>query len=114
YDTIDYDPNSNFNTGTYTYTAPVSGRYAINAGMQIALLTGTLDLRVKVNGTAITAVGSNYTSATKSQCILPTVLRLNSGDTVTMETLQNSGGSVNVNGGQTTGTYLAISCTGPQ
>lgn len=26
-----FDPNSNFNTGTYTYTVPVTGKYLINA-----------------------------------------------------------------------------------
>jgi len=40
YDTEIYDQNADFNSGTYTFTAPVTGRYFLNASVIMATSTG--------------------------------------------------------------------------
>lgn len=40
--TIRYDIGSDYNTGTYTFTAPVTGKYLIFAAVQVSNLGGTM------------------------------------------------------------------------
>lgn len=61
--TENYDVSSNFNTGTYRFTAPSSGYYQINASMLGSFNSGNdHNLAIRVNGSDITYIGAgaNY------------------------------------------------------
>jgi hypothetical protein len=51
-----FDQNSNFNTGTYTFTAPVTGKYQFNA----TLVLQSLDINHSGYGIVIETSNRNY------------------------------------------------------
>ena len=84
----DYDPYNCFNTATYTFTAPIAGRYFYNAVVQASIGAGSNGTQtyVYVNG-AQYRVGIDKGWAA-SQAVYPRltgVLSLNAGDTVTIQ-----------------------------
>lgn len=89
FDTTIYDPNGNFNTGTYTYTVPVTGLYLITVNLSVDQKSNNnpRSLRVVQNGTPITGAGilwiSGASVGTPKQ--LCTVVSLTSGDAITVD-----------------------------
>jgi hypothetical protein len=114
--TIDVDPNSNFNTGTSTYTAPVAGRYLISGAVHLAATSGVIVVALLVNGTIRSVSGEQVTSSQTPMAASTAVLLLNLSDTVTMQCYQNTGGAVNTYLSTATGAdvHLSINCLGPQ
>jgi hypothetical protein len=92
------------------FTAPVSGRYIICASVFYATnATGSRGVRIRKNtfdtgmGTFGTAGSSAGTGATVSG-----YLKLNAGDTVTMETFQNTGVAISLSTSPDAGSVLSI------
>ena len=75
FDTIDFDPNSNFNTSTYTYTVPVAGRYICCVSVGVANMTGKLDPQLYVNGSLKIGSGDYYGSGSGPVGPIPTILK---------------------------------------
>ena len=104
--TVAVDNYGGYNTSTYTYTAPVGGRYA---------LYGQVNLEAGGSGTYIAAGLSvnggtpqwgdiaSYLSGTAGGASVSRRLRLNAGDTVKLAAAQASGSAIayNVAGNQT-------------
>lgn len=82
YSTKVSDPNSNFNATTYTYTAPVTGIYIVNASVTVsASLAVTRRLQLVKNGSNLTGCSTSSTlvgGALLVSCIIP----LNASDTL--------------------------------
>lgn len=79
-----------------TWTAPVDGLYIASvAGTVVANAAGRVELRLAVNGTAVTQTAQPNSTTSAPHQALATVLQLNAGDTVSMVLFQNSGGALN-------------------
>jgi len=96
--TADIDPWGSFNTSTSTFTAPVSGIYLVHGTVCYSTATGSNRVAgFQVNGTQ-NIWGPSYQNTgltqTKPQCTR--LLDLQAGDTLTLVTCQNSGGSTNL------------------
>ena len=64
-DTENYDPNSNFNVGTYTYTTPIAGYYQINAQISYSVtdMVANKNYFVKIKSGAGNVVNKEMQSA---------------------------------------------------
>lgn len=82
YDTEIFDVGANFNSGTYTFTAPITGRYSFNAGLQWAgasvVTFGHLDI-VTSNRTYRESIGTR--SAVDGMSVAVVEADMDAGDT---------------------------------
>jgi hypothetical protein len=106
FNTVTFDQNSNYNSSTGQFTAPITGNYLFNISMDliaIALASTSLELDIYVNGTINTTLSyinpsANYvmtSSLLGSMSLCGTqILRLSMSSTVTI-VLTVSGAGVN-------------------
>jgi microcystin-dependent protein/aspartate 1-decarboxylase len=95
-----YDTHNSFNTSTGTYTAPVSGKYTINAsflwaGASVAPVT-QYSIYIIQNGTTQIELSTNFPTGTANTFVHLTgasTINCNAGDTVVIVAYQNSGGA---------------------
>lgn len=120
YNTVVFDSNSAYNTGTYVYTVPVTGKYQIiiNDNLKGGSAASTLFLSwlnvngggfgpnriISVNPSDSLSVSGNYT---RSSTVL---ISLNSGDTVSyIINCRNSGSNdIGVEGGSYTASFAGF------
>ena len=112
--TKDYDSHGAFSSNT-TFTAPIAGKYSIKAKVASNTISGLSAnyLRILVNGSSVSEAQFAMTYATASNFTFPIsdTVKLNAGDTVTIQ-FQNGFGST-VTAVTTTGTVsLAIERVG--
>lgn len=97
-DAESYDPGNVYDTGTYTYTVPVTGKYHIDAAILFtapAATAGHANVLIMVNGAAFVQ-GAIIPLTTGALCG-PTVsgdLELTQGDAITIAGFQLSGGNL--------------------
>ena len=86
--TESFDPDNVFDTTTYTMTAPVTGYYQVNGGLQLDFVSGTPTLMsilvsIRVNGNPIISSLLPVDSARETRIYsLSSLFQLNLGDTV--------------------------------
>lgn len=103
-DTVSYDDNSNFNTTTNRYVAPVSGKYHFDGRVSVTTSSLRLFTLLYVNGTAM-ARGTDFTSTSAvAASNVSADLKLNATDYV--ELYAFTSGSVAATPGSTVGIYL--------
>jgi hypothetical protein len=79
------DIGNNFNTGTYTFTAPVDGIYMFTGQMRLAASTGRQGyIRLKVDGTLIKMTSQEHPNDTALNAQITAILELDSSDAVTL------------------------------
>lgn len=99
------DSGSNFTASTGTFSAPHAGYYWVSGQLTFTTTSGTAGnaFKVLVNHNGSTAVTSWAFLASASQSAIPVVygvlLSLASGDTITIQGLQNSGTAQTLVGG---------------
>lgn len=97
FDTESYDPGSNFNTGTYTFTAPIAGYYYICLVIDM-VMADQKNLVGQVNknaGTVISRGSIGSSGAVDTTVICPTVSYLAATDTIIGQAYHNNGGANN-------------------
>ena len=105
YNTEILDTDNGFNTSTYTYTVPSAGRYNIGAAAK-KLSSGSTDrliIRLEKNGANI-FYGESY-SKDNASVMFNTVLNLSASDALKISIYQNTGGSVDMEGGSGTNVF---------
>ena len=105
YNTEILDTDNGFNTSTYTYTVPSAGRYNIGAAAK-KLSSGSTDrliIRLEKNGSNI-FYGESY-SKDNASVMFNTVLNLSASDALKISIYQNTGGSVDMEGGSGTNVF---------
>jgi hypothetical protein len=89
FDAVSFDTNSNYNSSTGTYTAPIAGYYHIyaNVGFSAVSATGYTYAQVYVNGTFVQRGPFAYvsTSGEAVQVGVELIGYLSAGNTVTIE-----------------------------
>ena len=108
YNTEILDTDNGFNTSTYTYTVPSSGRYNIGAAAK-KLSSGSTDrliIRLEKNGSNI-FYGESY-SKDNASVMFNTVLNLSASDALKISIYQNTGGSVDMEGGSGTNVFYGF------
>lgn len=105
--------NANFNASTGVFTAPATGYYQVSAQLEFAAATNVvnslLQLSIFANGVNV-AAGRTYEMSTGSNLNSVTVsatVSLTSGQTITVQGLQNSGSSRALSG-VAVSNYLSI------
>lgn len=88
FDAIDFDPDSNFNTGNHEYTVPTNGTYRITAVAQNDGSQNRLRLSLRVNGIEEALTFNDPNSAFGTASVTAT-LELLSGDLVDIENPDN-------------------------
>jgi len=106
FNTVVIDTASAFNTGTYTYTIPSSGKYYFASQIRKENFTSNRNLsHLRINGTTVrdfeTGSGSLYGASTGS-----TIENLSINDTVTFYYYQNSGTTNSLRGGGPENTFF--------
>lgn len=90
FDTEIFDPNNNFNTTTWTYTAPVTGYYLVLTQVYFFAnsTSGTpRSIQLVKNGSAVTGYSSSTTSVTNGQygtLNLGSIIQLTAGNTLSV------------------------------
>ena len=105
YNTEILDTDNGFNTSTYTYTVPSAGRYNIGAAAK-KLSSGSTDrliIRLEKSGSNI-FYGESY-SKDYASVMFNTVLNLSASDALKISIYQNTGGSVDMEGGSDTNVF---------
>ncbi len=103
-DTVDFDPQGNFDVSTYTYTAPSAGYYVIIANLQYkngAISPGTSSnafVAILNNGTQISLSGNFTMSSSYNGKGVSAMVLLAAGDKITLQTEQYSGAAQPLNG----------------
>ncbi len=97
-----FDPGTNFNTTTWTYTCPTAGVYSVDAFYADANTTlGDVILQVLHNGTLFANIGRQTTTATggnkgpSGSC----AISCTTGDTIIIQFLTQGSTASNVSGG---------------
>jgi hypothetical protein len=99
FDTEMYDPNSNFNTATFLYTAPVTGYYSVMINLSATYSNdNTRSLQLIKNGVAQT--GFSTQTDRRTAVGLSAIIPLTAGDTLGAQ-LTSGGGTVNVQANHT-------------
>jgi len=108
YNTEILDTDNGFNTSTYTYTVPSAGRYNIGAAAK-KLSSGSTDrliIRLEKNGANI-FYGESY-SKDNASVMFNTGLNLSASDALKISIYQNTGGSVDMEGGSGTNVFYGF------
>ena len=108
YNTEILDTDNGFNTSTYTYTVPSAGRYNIGAAAK-KLSSGSTDrliIRLEKNGSNI-FYGESY-SKDNASVMFNTGLNLSASDALKISIYQNTGGSVDMEGGSGTNVFYGF------
>lgn len=101
-----YDPNSNYDTSTSRYTAPVAGTYSFKGSVAISAGGSIHNAQLRVNGALVT-IGDERTSNTATNhYLVADDLVLAAGDYVELYAY-NSGGTVNTNASASFRTYFS-------
>ena len=117
FDSISYDPNGNFNTGTGIYTCPVSGLYVVNSMLRYTAtaVTQWMNLTVLQNGSGVDfgpVVGAASTGASVATGIVTSTVSCNAGDTLA---ISEGVSNVGLTGATGTGAaYLEITFLKPK
>jgi len=98
FDAERFDVGSNFDTSTYTFTAPVTGKYFFSAGCRIDLVdTAATYYRIRLitsNQESSTILDPNYSVDLNYQTHqLASVFDMDASDTVSVNILQSGGGT---------------------
>ena len=101
FDTKLVDTHGAFNSGSSTFTAPMSGIYEVSATINWAAnATNGRELRVYNNGSLFAELAYSGTPGSFQFCQTGTATKfLNAGDTLAIEVFQNSGGALALAGG---------------
>ena len=106
YNTKVLDTDNGFNTSTYTYTVPSAGKYIIG-GTAKKLSSGSTDrliMRLEKNGSN-TFYSETY-SKDNASVLFNTFLDLSASDALKISIYQNTGGSVDFEGGSHTNVFF--------
>jgi hypothetical protein len=97
FNTITYDLNNNFDTGTFLYTAPVTGYYFVAANISATYSNNnTRTLNLLKNGATVVGYSINLQGASSSSPsgnAYTTIINLTAGDTLGFQVV-NAGGTV--------------------
>lgn len=99
FNTKNFDTQNSYNTGTYTFTAPVTGKYLLNCRIQMTNISNNHnvgDLYFKVNGAYVPSLGICNPTATQlgngfAPLTVTGILGLNAGDTILTEVIVQNG-----------------------
>lgn len=94
-----YNPRGDYNTGTSTYTVPVTGAYKVSGTIHVNGLTAGTKVRLGIyNGTSVLIQQETNTVGTgRNSCSFTGVLSLTRGDALTLNADQNSGAGSTLN-----------------
>ena len=96
-----YDRRSNFDTTTYTYTAPVTGLYRVFASISITGVASGTTFRFGFRNSSSGDIVKYFTGATSSTGKFvfngSGFVELTAGDQITLNADNNSGGAVTIN-----------------
>jgi hypothetical protein len=110
--TVTVDNYGGFNTGTFTYTVPVAGRYLIAGQMNLAAAASSTGYGcgIQVNGATIAwgDVVLKVSDSTGGGAGVVRRVRLSAGDTVKLAANQGSGGAIAWNGSGSNPTRLVM------
>ena len=118
FNTLNYDLNSNFNTGTGTFTAPVAGKYLFSGYVRFKSLTAAMtygDIRLVGAGDTFLGgeanIGAGQTIAgTAGQygLVVSTIINMAASDTMTLAVVVQGGASAaaGIVGAKTGGSYF--------
>jgi hypothetical protein len=112
YNAVQYDTHGAFNTGTYSYTVPVSGYYKINMQVNESSTSGNgvLAYRHTTSGSSI-YIGGGALSATRIGAAAQDYFA--AGDIIAFYINQASGGSVSIATGNTNSFVTVQRLSGP-
>lgn len=110
-----YDPNSNFNTGTYLYTAPVTGKYLVCGQSKVAMIGNTERWVTRImvaggirhSGVDVVANGTTYLASAVSAVIL-----VNKGQTVGINIMCAGGSRSTQDDGDNRSNYMTVQFVG--
>lgn len=113
--TTTYDVNSNFNAATGTFTAPATGYYVVSVQVvtaTAAIAAGSVaSLTIVANGSSAAIGETTYAAASGANTPITVqttaLVSLASGQTLTVQAFQNSGGAVNTTTNPNA-TYISI------
>jgi hypothetical protein len=112
------DQNSDFNTGTYTFTAPVDGTYLVCVTVRNGSCTGTsvgAQLKIVTSNRDYIIFNLIFDSGASLDINGAEQVDMDAGDTLTItESISNvnSGKAADINGGATNGCMLSIALLG--
>jgi len=110
-----YDPNSNFNTGTYLYTAPVTGKYLVCGQSKVATIGDTERWIVRImvaggarhSGTDIVAYGTTYLAG-----VVSAVVHVTKGQTIGIHIMCAGGDRSTQDDGDNFNNYMTVQFLG--
>ena len=95
FDTERYDVNSDFNTSTFLFTAPVTGKYQLNVSLNISQLdTATTQYTIRLNTSYrnyLLAIDPEFGSDTLFPFSISTLADMDANDTAKVTLAQNGG-----------------------
>ena len=95
FDTERYDVNSDFNTSTFLFTAPVDGKYQLNFGLNINQIdTATTQYTIRLNTSNrnyITTIQPSFSEDTLFFCNASHLCDMDANDTAKVTIAQNGG-----------------------
>ena len=104
FNTVTYDPNGNFNTGTFLYTAPVTGYYFVAVNVSATYSNNNLrTLQLLRNGATVTGYSENMSGITSTRASgksFTTIIDLTAGQTLGFQ-MVNAGGNVTMQANNT-------------
>ena len=112
YNTEVLDTDNGFNTSTYTYTVPSAGKYVIG-GAAKKLSSGSTDrliMRLEKNSSNI--FYSETYSKDNASVLFNTFVDLSANDALKISIYQNTGGSVDMEGGSGTNVFFGYKLIG--
>jgi len=97
FDTERFDVNSDFNTSTFTFTAPVTGKYQFNVTLNISQIdTASTQYTIRLNTSNrnyLLAIDPEFGSDTLFPFSISTLADMDAGDTAKVTLAQNTGGN---------------------
>lgn len=107
FDAKTHDTTNMYNTSTGAFTIPESGYYSIDVAIEFASTSGSGYRQVYIGTVANSATGTIYAdtyspgaaSGVGTRCIINCVQYIPKGTVLYVNTFQNSGGALNINGG---------------
>ena len=114
FDTVDYDLGSNFNTGTYTFTIPITGKYSHNLSLYVVNVDDGkyASLFLKAGATS-KGFGAAYSSVANGDLTPKSSDSrfYNKDDAITVKIYHNNGDNAPYISNSDVGTYLEIELT---